>query len=107
MAPLDLQRLATRIERLRRTSRMGWHPGDDLEFRNILNRVQGYMPLPDPKRLRKIATQVPMDEDDQRWVSRNWRLWLSCTMRAEGLIRDNDPRNPKRILRDMARGRFP
>lgn len=107
MSPLDLQRLATRIERLQRTSTHGWHPADSLSLRNLLPGGRGQQILPDPKRLREIAKQRERSQEDEQWLQQNWRLWLGWTQRAEGYVRDNDPRNPKRIMRDMARGRFP
>lgn len=110
VSPLDLQRLAVRIERLMHTRTHGWHPGDELEFKNALpnSRIQDERrKLPDPTRLREITQVTPMSDEDQKWVQQNWRLWLPLTLRLEGLIHDNDPRNPKRMMRDMARGRFP
>ena len=34
MRPLELNRLAVRIETLMRVNTHGWAPGDELEFRN-------------------------------------------------------------------------
>jgi hypothetical protein len=33
--------------------------------------------------------------------------WNQTLLHLEGLIRDNRPANPKRIMRDMARGKIP
>ena len=107
MSPLELQRLAVRIERLQRTRTHGWHSGDELEFRNHLPTGRGRQVLPTPEKLRELADASPLDEKEARWVSANWRNWVTWAMRAEGLIRDNDPRSPKRMMRDMQRGRFP
>lgn len=107
VSPLDLQRLAARIERLQQTRTHGWHPGDELEFRNYLPGGRGRQQLPDPARLREVARSTPYSDEDGLWLSRNWRNWVTWAMRAEGLIGDNDPRNPRKMMRDMARGKFP
>ena len=106
MSPLDLQRLALRVETLRQKATHGWHPADSLELRNLLTG-HGHQFLPDPQRLREIAGQQERADDDEKWLRQHWRSWLSWTMRAEGLARDNDPSNPKRVIRDMLRGRPP
>ena len=105
--PLDLQRLAVRIETLQRTRTHGWDSGDELEFKKLLPGSRGRQVLPDPDSLRTLANEYPTESKDQRWIGQNWRNWISWTQRAEGLIQDNDPRNPKRMMRDMARGKFP
>jgi tRNA nucleotidyltransferase/poly(A) polymerase len=107
VSPLDLERFAARIERLQRTRTHGWNPADGLEFKNMLPSGRGHRRLPDPKKLREIARDTPFSDEDSRFVSSNWRNWMTWALRAEGLIRDNDPRNPRRMMRDMARGRFP
>ena len=48
-----------------------------------------------------------MAQGEQRPEPQEWQQWQHLVRRAEDLIRDNDPRNPRRIMRDMARGRFP
>ena len=105
IGPLDLERLANRIERLERTRTHGWHAGDELEFRNGLPKGFGRDKLPDPKHLRGLAKNY--DQDTSKSIARDWQRWLQKAMRLEGLIRDNDPRNPKRMMRDMARGKMP
>jgi hypothetical protein len=45
-----------------------------------------------------------MDEQD---IVEAWRLWISLAMDLEGLASRNDPHNPRRMMRDMARGKFP
>ncbi len=78
---LDLDRLAARIERVGRAGRHGWHPGDELEVRGLLQR------LPAPEALRAMNPEDVQQGD--------WRVWMQLILRAEGLVRDNDPRNPK------------
>lgn len=107
VSPRDLLHLATRIERLQRTRTHGWHSADQLQFKNLLPGGRGRQQLPDPVRLRELAAAFPLEDEDKRWVTQNWRNWVTWAMRAEGLIRDNDPRNPKRMIRDMAQGRWP
>jgi hypothetical protein len=105
--PLDLQRLAVRIERLQHARTREWHGGDELEFRSLMPGGRGRQVLPDPRKLRELADRYPLEGDDERWINRNWRNWLTWAMRAEGLVRDNDPRNPKRMIRDISRGKYP
>lgn len=68
---LTLQRLAVRIERLKHTATHGWHPADEMEFRQRLQRLN----------------QTLLD--------------------LESLAHRNDPRNPRRIMNDIIRGRRP
>ena len=78
---LTLQRLAVRIERLKHTATHGWHPADEMEFRQRLQRLN------------------PNDADQQR---------LNQTLLdLESLAHRNDPRNPRRIMNDIIRGRRP
>lgn len=101
MSPLDLQRLAVRIETLQRVNYRGWNPADELEFRNYLPGGRDLWALPQPAKLREMA-------DKQESCTMNqWHHWLNIILSLEGLVRDNDPRNPKRMMRDMARGKFP
>lgn len=94
----DLVRLEIRIERFQRTSTAGWHPADEREFKNLLpnSRLPENRKLPDPSKFR--AGEVSPAQ---------FRQWMQMTLRMDGLIHDNDPRNPKRMMRDMARGKFP
>ena len=105
--PRDLERLAVRIETLQRTSTHGWEGGDTLQFKNLLPGSRGRQVLPDPKSLRELAQNYPDRGEDQRWLNQNWRNWIAWAQRAEGIVRDNDPRNPKRMMRDMVRGKLP
>jgi hypothetical protein len=50
---------------------------------------------------------TPLSGDVTRTLNQKWSIWITWTLRAEGLVRDNDPRNPKRMMRDMARGKYP
>ncbi len=102
ISPLDLERLANRIEQLQtHRGRHDWHPADDLEFKNLLPGGRDRRALPDPAmlRLQAQAGESPKMGD--------YRLWIQMTMHMEGLVSQNNPRNPRKIIRDMARGRFP
>jgi len=98
IAPLDLERLAVRIERLMHTSVSMWG-ADGPEFRNLLPTGYDRRKLPAPAALREMARnrQSPSMAD--------WQLWATIAMRLEGMARDNDPRNPRRIIQDIVRGR--
>lgn len=100
-SPLDLQRLAVRIERLKHTDYRSWRGGDDLEFKNLLPGGYDRRALPDPKTLRAMADkgESPPESD--------WRLWVTMALRMEGMITQNDPRNPRNMMRDMMEGRGP
>lgn len=106
----DLEQLATRIERLMRVRTHGWDNADLLDFKNRLPNSRVRDPrrkLPDPVKLRELAKQDEHSDEDEKWVSHNWRMWIQTAMTMEGLIRDNDPRNPRRIIRDVMRGQYP
>ncbi len=107
--PLDLERLAVRIERLQHTRTHGWHPADELQLRQGLPGGFARNKLPDPKDLREWAGLIRAGQESEGVLSaqRDYRNWLQWALTLEGLIRDNDPRNPKRMMRDMARGRPP
>lgn len=99
--PINIERLANRIERLQQVSTHGWHPGDELEFRNQLpqSRLEARYKLPDPATLR--------DPEKQKGVTlQDYLNWTQRALRMETLIRNNDPRNPRRIIRDVIQGRL-
>ena len=98
---LDIQRLAVRIETLQRISTHGWNPADEIHFKNLLPTGRLTSKLPDPKMLRELADSG----HGPRWP--DWQGWVTDVRRCEDFQRDNDPRNPKRMMRDMARGKFP
>jgi len=96
--PLDLNRLALRIENLVQTSTYGWNPGDSLDMRRLLpdpHDKEGRFRLPHPDLLRAGGTNL---HDYQRWVR-----WCSD---LEHLKTRNRPGHPHRVMRDMMRGRF-
>jgi hypothetical protein len=98
--PLDIRRLAVRIETLMHTSTRGWDGGDELEFRRLLpsDRDPSRHRLPNPSKLREQGLSVSHQD---------FTLWNSLIRKLEDLVRDNDPRNPRRLMRDLARGRYP
>ena len=101
LSPLDIKRLAVRIEDLQHTRTHGWDNADEMEFKNLLPTGRDRRKLPDPDDLRQMADarEQPKPQD--------WRLWLQTALRLDGLKHQNDPRNPRRMIRDMARGRRP
>jgi hypothetical protein len=101
IAPLDLQRLAVRIESLLQVHTHGWYGGDDLEFKNRLPSGRDPRHLPTPEALREMAKKGESPE------IRAYQVWLASVRHLEDLVRNNDPHNPQKIMRDMARGRFP
>ena len=111
--PLDLERMAVRIETLQRVRPHDWLPGDEMSFKQLLPGSRGRQVLPEPERLREVAKMMrgdsPVDEETKTWLNQGWRLWLTWAQRAEGYIRNNDPRkfNPRRMMRDMQRGKWP
>ena len=98
--PLTLNSLALRIEMLTRTSTHRWEPADEMEFQRKLpnSRYPSRDKLPDPVALRQPGFQLSTLEHQQ---------WLRVVQRLEDFVRDNDPRNPRKMMRDLARGRFP
>jgi len=104
ISPLEIKRLAVRIETLQRANTRGWR-GDELEFRNSLPGGRARNALPDPADLRELADRA--DPADLKTAARQWRTWIATAMRLEGLVQDNDPRKPKNMMRDMARGKLP
>ena len=99
--PLDLQRLAVRIETLQQTNLHGWHPADELEFRNLLPGGHDHRALPDPASLRGMAQRKESPD------MMDYRLWLQMALYMEGLIHQNRPDNPRRIIRELMRGKPP
>jgi hypothetical protein len=84
-----------------------------MEFRKKLPGGRGRFALPDPKWLREVAGRTgtaftdPRHEDagEDEVEGRDLRLWNGIVMDLESLMRRNDPRNPRRQMRDRARGR--
>ena len=101
ISPLDLQRLAVRIENLQHTRTHGWDNADDLEFRNLLPGGRDRRALPDPAGLREMAAKGESPDHG------DYRLWHQMALHMEGLVRQNRPDNPRRIIRDMVRGKIP
>ena len=108
--PLDLRRLAVRIEALQQKRTNGWHPADEMEFKKALPGGRGRRVLPDPEWLRGAAREMVDDTfsaNDEKELNAGWRMWTQRVLDLEGLAARNDPRNPRRMMRDMARGRLP
>lgn len=91
-----ITRFMVRVGALMRVSTHGWHPADELEFQQSLPTGTGWNRLPTMETLQKGTV-----------TERDIRQWEQTATRLESLVHANDPWNPKRMLRDMARGRFP
>jgi len=100
-SPLDLQRLAVRVEALQRTGTHDWDPADEHEFRARLPEGRDPRHLPAPETLRSMANHVETPSTS------DWQKWISTARHLEDLAHANDPRNPRRAFRDMVRGRLP
>lgn len=106
--PLDLERLAFRIESLQRQSTHDWCSGDELEFRNQLPEGQKgdtRTRLPHPQKLREAALSLRMTGRQDVLDSRNYMFALQRCLRMESLVHQNRPLN--RMVRNIMRGRFP
>ncbi len=101
IAPLDLQRLAVRIETLMHVRTHGWGPAEELEFRSRLPQGRDPRHLPTPESLRDMAQKGEFPP------YRAYEVWMASARHMEDLARDNDPHNPQRMIRDMARGKLP
>jgi hypothetical protein len=107
MSPLDLERLATRIEVLQRTSTHGWMPGDGMEFTKQLPtaRTDPRYKLPDPKDLREASKALQRKETIE-FTIRDYQTANQRIMRMEGIIRQNKPTSTRRMIYDRTHGRF-
>jgi len=107
VSPLDINRLAVRIESLMRTSTYGWSPGDEWDMRRLLSDPrdqEGRSRLPHPDRLRDAAKGT----GEGSTVSLpDYHRWVRWCMDLEHHKTRNHPSHPHRVMRDMARGKFP
>lgn len=110
-SPLDLNRLASRIETLERhvqsparTSTHGWMPGDDLEFRRGLHDEY----IRDTRgRLPSSQTVRAAANGEGEVTVEAYRNAIQVCLRLESLISRNRLTSPQRMMHDMARGRLP
>ena len=108
MSPLDPRRLAVRIETLQRTSTSGWHPADELEFRNQLPGARGLNALPDPATIREIARKWQTGEETPDGYSGiECHIVARWVLDLEAIAYRNRPGSPRRLMRDIERGRRP
>lgn len=104
MNPLDLNRLAVRIETLMRQSTHNWMPGDDMEFRQGLPEPRD---ANNPRRLPSAEKVRAAAQGDGEFTVQVYQNAIQVCLRLESLISRNRPTNPRRMMHDMARGRFP
>lgn len=105
--PLDLNRLAFRIENLVQTSTYGWSPADEWDMRRLLpdpRDQEGRLRLPHPDLLRTAARAAG---EEKGVALHDYHRWVRWCMDLEHHKTRNLPNHPHRIMRDMARGRFP
>ena len=105
ISPLELQRLAVRIDSLQRTSTSGWDSGDGYEH---------HAKLPDSRVPLGSRTRLPMPEKlrelslGENVISiQDYRTWNSWCSDLEQTCHRNRPGSPQKMMRDMARGKFP
>lgn len=106
---IEYERLACRIEQAMIRSTHDWHPGDELEYRNLLPAGRSPKRLPDPKQLREAvrAARGGIAHPLLLVLPEGYRTWTQILLHLDGLAHRNDPRNPHRMMRDLARGKFP
>ena len=109
MNPLDLNRLALRIENLVQTPTYGWSPADEWDMRRLLpdpRDPEGRLRLPHPERLR-AAARTQSEESVESVALHDYHRWVRWCMDLEHHKTRNHPSHPHRMMRDMARGKFP
>jgi len=102
MTPLDLQRLAVRIEGLLHQHTHGWDGADEMDFSARLRNPRNPRALPSPESLREMA-----DGKREMPTEMQLRSWYVWTRDLEDMVRDNRPGSQKRLIRDWSRGRVP
>jgi len=112
MNPLDLDRLAVRIERLQRTRTHDWMPGDAMEFAQHLpdSRANAERRLPKVKDVRSCAARLRKGDVPTvalQNIASEYRRSLQWCLRLESLISRNRSTSIPRIMHDMRRGRMP
>ena len=105
--PNDLDRLAVRVESLMRVRTHDWHPADELDLRQRLPGGRDRRKLPSPEELRGMAADLRADSKSHPDLEAKYRLWIGTALDLEGHVHANDPRNPRRMIRDIVRGRRP
>lgn len=111
MDPLSFERMAVRIEALQRADTHAWD-GSEMWFRSHLPGGTARTTLPDPKYLRDLAQELrtkgadPLPENLAN-ARQHFDSWVRLSLDMEGKVRDNDPRNPNKMIRDMAHGKPP
>lgn len=104
MIPLDLNRLAVRIEAIVNLNTFDWTPGDAFEMQRRLpdaTDAEGRFRLPEPARLRSMAKQeMPFPSYP------DWQRWLRVVSDLENYAHRNRKNSPHRMLRDAMRGNF-
>jgi hypothetical protein len=108
-SPLELERLAGRIERLQTINALDWGNADELDLRRMLPAPRNPRSFPDPGELRELALRWRKQQDvqaDVRALGRNWGWWLNQAMHLEQLATRNRTAM-SRVQHDLRRGRMP
>jgi len=108
-SPLELERLALRIEQLQVLSTHDWSSSDDLDIRRMLPAPRNPRSFPDPADLRELALRWRSGqdvEDEVKELGPLWTWWQRQALNLEQLAAQN--RTPHhRVMRDLRRGRLP
>lgn len=109
MSPLDLERLAVRIEELEHTSTRDWHPADAMQFKRGLYdpyvRVVDRR-LPAAEDVRKMAKALRQGETITFTVQ-NYQDAIRLCLDLESLAHRNRRGSPHRMMQDIIHGRVP
>ena len=95
VGPLDLRRLAVRVESAVNAKRQDWDPADVLEFRRLART------LASPTDLRQWAKQWQIDGGPPKGIHAQYRIWLQTLADMQGLVNRNKPGSLRRHLRRL------
>ncbi len=108
LTPLDLRRLACRIQVLQHQSLHDWVVGDDLEFQRGLptSGLDQRGRLPNPQVLLAEEARLSAQAEGPPGLSYEmYKNYLQICLRMEGLAAKNRPGSPQRMIRMMYKGR--
>ena len=109
MNPLDLERLAVRIEELERTSTRDWHPADAMQFKRGLHERGVNYPegrLPAAEDVRKMAKALRQGEALTLTLQKYQEAIRLC-LDLESLASRNRRGSTHRMMQDIIHGRVP
>ena len=109
MNPLDLDRLAVRIEELESISTQDWHPADAMQFKRGLHDPYVRFPerrLPASQEVRTMAKALRQGETITFTVQ-DYQNAIRLSLDLESLVNRNRRGSPHRMMQDIIRGRVP